>query len=55
MTDTQTLQERAGEAAAWFETAERPPFVRVKNGAPEWIMDLVRHAHGDLLPDDWRY
>ena len=21
----------------------------------EWVTDLVREAHGDMLPEDWRY
>lgn len=58
-----TLEELAGEAAAWFETGKREGrdehvdayFVRLKEGAPEWLRDLVHDAHGDLLPDDWRY
>jgi|ERR1051326_8938694 hypothetical protein len=58
------LQEIATEAAEWFETAKRPAivedhdgdgFTRVKDGAPEWVTELVREAHGDMLPDDWRY
>jgi hypothetical protein len=56
-----TVQEAAEIAYDWFETARRNPdesesaFVRVKDGAPEWVTDLVREAHGDFLPDDWRY
>lgn len=65
-----SVQELAGEAAACFETAERVPavegvepetFVRVREGSPAWVGDLVREAHRDssgapaMLPDDWRY
>lgn len=55
---TTTIQEVAGEAAGWFEGATRPDgssFRRVKDGAPEWVTELVRSAHGDFLPEDWRY
>lgn len=24
-------------------------------GRPEWFQELCRAAHGDMLPDDWRY
>jgi len=57
-----TIQELAAEATSWFETAKRPDatrddyFVRVKDGAPAWVGELVHAAHGGLfLPDDWRY
>lgn len=63
------VQQTAQEAAQWFETARRATgytetgpredgerYVRTKNGAPEWVRDLVYEAHGgDFLPDDWRY
>jgi hypothetical protein len=53
-----TIQEVAREASAWFETAIRSDgetFTRTKDGTPDWVTDLVRDAHGDLFPDDWRY
>jgi hypothetical protein len=49
----------AAEGAAAFETATRPDgesFTRVKDGAPEWVREAVRDAHGsEFLPDDFRY
>ena len=61
-----TIAELAAQAAGWFETAERPPeagktegqaFVRLKDGAPDWITDLMHSTHHDcdILPDDWKY
>lgn len=65
MTTTDTgIQALAQEAYDWFERAQRPPdstgtegesFYRLKEGRPEWVYDLVREAHGEFLPDDWRY
>lgn len=68
MIGTVSIQGRAKEAAGWFETATRAhpsgfdvpsesgeSFVRVKDGAPEWVTELARKAHGDMLPDDYRY
>lgn len=72
---TATIQELAREAGRWFETARRAtgdtetgpredgdPYVRTRDGAPEWVGELVRDAHGrdrdgapSMLPDDWRY
>lgn len=63
MQGTATIQDIATEAAGWFETAKREGrdehvdayFVRMKDGRPEWLFELVHEAHGDFLPDDWRY
>ena len=53
-----TLQQLAREAAACFTTKQRPEgdsFVGLLDGSPDWVSELVRDAHGDMLPDDWRY
>ena len=26
-----------------------------KEGSPEWFSDITLTAHGDMMPDDWRY
>lgn len=52
------LLKLAAEAARCFETATRysgEPYVRTTDDAPEWVGGLVRHAHGNFMPDDWRY
>jgi len=54
--ETPTLAEKAAEASGFFETASRgdaggdgpDTYVRLKDGAPEWVADIVREAHGDL-------
>lgn len=53
-----TLPLLARGAASWFEWRERQdgePYTATKHAAPEWIRDLVREAHGEMLPNDWRY
>ena len=53
-----TLQQLASEAAACFTTKKRSDgdsFVAMLDGSPDWVSELVREAHGDMLPDDWRY
>lgn len=48
----------AGEAYDAFEHKTRDngdAFTCLKDDAPEWVHDLVREAHGDMFPDDWRY
>ena len=60
-TEFETAQEAAKVAYSWFETAYRVEgdsdtrYTRCKDGAPEWVRDLVQSAHGDFFPDDWRY
>jgi hypothetical protein len=61
MATTTTIQQRAAEAARWFETARRlddaggGTYIRLRDGRPEWVYELVQEAHGGMLPDDWRY
>lgn len=56
-----TLASLAGEAFDAFETRTRQggddgdTFVTTREDAPEWVRDIVQDAHGDMLPDDWRY
>jgi hypothetical protein len=30
-------------------------YIALKVGAPEWMTEFVQDAHGDFLPDDYRY
>ena len=60
MTDvtTPTVQNLAGEALSFIETRHRAdgtPFWSLTDNAPDWVHDLCRKAHGDMMPDDWRY
>lgn len=59
---TAAMQKAAGEAFEAFETRKRregerdeESFVSLKDNAPQWVKDAVYSAHGDFLPDDWRY
>lgn len=55
---SKTVNELAREALEWFETGTRDngeEFVKTKNGRPEWLEALILNAHGDMLPDDYRY
>lgn len=60
MTDT-TISKRAGEAFEWFEIRERGErgekerFITLKDGRPQWVLDLCQTAHADMFPDDYRY
>ena len=53
-----TLSTLAQEAHDALETRTRDDgerFTTTRDDAPEWVRDLVYRAHGDFLPDDWRY
>jgi hypothetical protein len=57
-----SVSEVAQAAASWFETRKRESggeYVTLREGRPEWVLETVRLAHGDIgsrmLPDDYRY
>jgi len=57
---TSKIIKLAGEASKCFIRAERQDgtiYVKRTPDAPDWIQDMVFHAHGDgdILPDDWVY
>lgn len=59
MIGTVSIQDRAKEAATYFTVktrADGSKYVTLRDvPAPEWVTELVRRAHGDMLPDDYRY
>lgn len=53
-----TLQELAAQYAAMFTQDVRESgetFVKTIDDCPEELTSLIHAAHGDMLPDDWRY
>lgn len=58
---TKTIGDLARELSEAFTAGPRisddtkRPIRTLRDGAPEWMHDVVRAAHGDMLPDDWRY
>lgn len=57
-----TVQNRAAEARAFFifqkkrgATSDDNEIWMLKDKAPHWITQLVRDAHADYAPDDYRY
>lgn len=53
-----TIQSLAKQLYDSLETAPRQDgteFLRLKEGSPPWMQEVVRAAHGDMMPDDWRY
>lgn len=52
------IQGLAKEARSGLECkfrADGEPFYCLKDQASDWIKALVHAAHGDMLPDDYRY
>ena len=62
-TDTTTpadVQSLAAEASKFFYRKKRKEddekmITITKDDAPEWVKDMVHAAHGDMMPDDYRY
>lgn len=53
-----TIQEFAREAADYFTTDCREDgteYNKINDYAPDWVFELVRTAHDDMLPDDNKY
>lgn len=53
-----TLQDLAKEMSQAFEGSTRvsgESFRKLKEGSPKWMTAIIHAAHGDMLPDDWRY
>ena len=49
---------RLEQFAQAFETDKRPDgetFVRLKDDSPDWMTDIIRTIHGDMMPDDTKY
>ena len=58
VTTFETAQEVAEIAVNYFGTLTRDSgetITTLKETRPQWLQDLVMEAHGDFLPDDWRY
>jgi hypothetical protein len=52
------IQTLAKEASAYMTTDTRPNgerFYKTTDNCPDWFSDLVREAHGEMMPDDYRY
>ena len=52
-----TVQELARILADSLTTQERngKTITVTKDDKPEWVVDVIHAAHGNLLPDDWTY
>jgi hypothetical protein len=53
-----SFESLAAAFAAQFESRTRANgemFDALKDGAPDWMGDAIRDAHGDMMPDDWKY
>ena len=53
-----TIKQLAEQMSQAFEGRTRDngaEFRALKDRSPEWMTTVCRKAHGDMMPDDWRY
>lgn len=59
-----TLHEKAAAALSWFESGERVSTDTLRtirttphgdDGPGDWLQEICQHAHGSMMPDDFRY
>ncbi|NJM54532.1 MAG: hypothetical protein HC841_00170 [Verrucomicrobiae bacterium] len=61
MTNLAKLAEEAFGWLTWKTRQDKELLEEVcdrvvtKDGCPQWVITLAREAHGDMLPDNWRY
>ena len=51
-----TIVELASQAYKALEIETRidsKEFYKLKDSAPDWMTDLLRAAHGGMMPNDW--
>jgi hypothetical protein len=59
MTTQETVQTLAESTHKLFvkdtRTSNGEEFWKTTDDAPEWVKEMCREAHGEMMPDDWRY
>lgn len=54
-----SIETKAKEAYSWFTKSTRADgsttYWHTKDGRPDWLQELCHAAHGDYMPDDYRY
>lgn len=50
-----TRIEQFSQAFTTRKRDDGDEFTSLDKSAPDWMTDVVREAHGDMMPDDWRY
>lgn len=52
------IQEKAKIMSRFLERKERKTgesFVYIKDQSPEWVIDICRECHQDMMPDDYKF
>lgn len=55
MTTKTELAKALYEALITDKRNDGTEFVKLVDGSPEWMADVIRAAYGDMGPDDYRY
>jgi hypothetical protein len=50
-----TVSDLARVLSRYFVPIRDGQTIGLRDDAPQWAIDVVRKAHGDMMPDDWRY
>ncbi len=53
--DPMTVSDLARVLFRYFVPIRDGAAIGLCDNAPQWAVDVVRKAHGDMMPDDWRY
>lgn len=51
----QTLAESVRKSFVQDKREDGTAFWKRVDGTPDWVQELCLQAHGDMMPDDWRY
>jgi hypothetical protein len=54
-THRERVQELAAEADTYLRRDRTRDILLPADDAPPWFTDLCRHAHGGMIPDDWKF
>jgi hypothetical protein len=54
-TQRDRVQELAREANRYLRRDAARDILLPADDAPDWFTELCHHAHGSMMPDDWRY
>jgi hypothetical protein len=54
-THNERVARLAAEASKYLVRDRARDILLPADGAPQWFTDLCHHAHGLMMPDDWRY
>ena len=55
MTTATALAKEINVQMERAKRADGSEYYRLKDGRPDWMQDVIHTAHGDMMPNDYRY